>query len=256
MFTRGKNVTICEHAVVGEQVVLEDDVYVDAGAIIKDYVHIKKGSYIGNGCIIGEYLGDFFRDFKNDNPHPLVIGEKSVIRSGTILYGGSTIGDCFQTGHQAVVRENCTLGHHVRVGTMTDIQHSCRIGNYVRMHRQVFLGEETVREDFVWLFPGVTITNDPTPPSNVLKPVTVKQYAVVSARAVLLPGITIGENSLVGAGCIVTKDVPEEKLVLGTPGKVVADVRDIINKETGEAAYPWKEHFDRGMPWKGIEKHV
>lgn len=251
---------ISEHAIIkenvfiGENVVLEEGVYIDYGAIIRENVLIKKGSYVGCNCIIGEYLRDFFASPPEKAIHPLEIGENSIIRSGTIIYGGCKVGDFFQTGHRATIRENCYLGNHVRVGTSTDIQHSCFIGNYVNMHSNVFMGEKTIIEDFVWIFPGVTITNDPTPPSNILKPVTIKEYAVIGARAVLLPGIEIGSNSLIGAGTIVTKSVLEEQVVLGNPGKVVENIRNIKNKETGENAYPWPEYFDRGMPWADVKK--
>ena len=245
----GSDVVIKEGAILGKNVIIDDNVYIDHYAIIRDNVHIKKDSYIGSGCVIGEYQSDCLLDRKNAKSPLLEIGEGAIIRSGTIIYSGSSIGKKFQTGHRATIRENCRLGDNVRVGTESDVQHSCVIGNYVSLHSNVFIGEKTILEDFVWLFPGVTITNDPTPPSNVLMPVTVKRYAVVCARVTILPGIVIGEGSLIGAGTVVTKNVDNEMVVVGNPGRVIDSIHNIKNKDTGENAYPWREHFDRGVPW-------
>lgn len=250
MIYQGKNVTINEPSCIGKNVILEDDVYIDAGVIIRDNVHIKQGSYIGSQSILGEYTADLLKNRKADNPI-LVIGEEAVIRSQCIIYGGTEIGEACQTGHGAVIREHNKLGHHVRIGTHCEIQHNCRIGNYVCLHSKVFLGEETELEDFVWLFPGVTVTNDPTPPSNTIDKVRICKFASVGARAVLMPGITVGNGSLIGAGSVVTKDVSEGMVVLGNPARVTGQTVDIKNKKTGEKAYPWPCYFNRNMPWEG-----
>ena len=248
---KGNGIVVKENVSIGKAVILEDDVYIDSGAIIRDHVHIKRGTYIGSQCILGEYTGDFFSDRKARS-HPLVIGEESVIRSGTIIYGDSTIGSNFQTGHRATIREKNQIGHHVRIGTLSDIQHSCQIGNYVNLHSNVFLGEETEIEDYVWLFPGVTVTNDPTPPSNTIQGVKIQSYASIAARALLLPGVTIGSHSLVGAGAVVTKNVPEKAVVVGNPAKKVADIDEIKSRDTKNSTYPWPLHFSRGMPWETV----
>lgn len=246
---KGSNVTIKENVIIGDNVILEDNVYLDYGVIIRDNVHIKEGTFIGARSIIGEYLVDFFED-KINKSHPLIIGANSLIRSETIIYGGSEIGDNFQTGHRVTIRENTNIGSHVRIGTLTDIQGNCQIGNYVSLHSKVFIGENTIIKDYAWIFPHVVVTNDPTPPSNTLLGVTIGEFASVSAGAILLPGVTISKDSLVGAGTVVTKDVQEGKVVVGNPGKVICDITEIKNKTTGEQVYPWRCKFDRGMPWK------
>ncbi|SCJ41455.1 2%2C3%2C4%2C5-tetrahydropyridine-2%2C6-dicarboxy late N-acetyltransferase [uncultured Clostridium sp.] len=248
---KGDNVTIKDNVIIGENVILEDDVYIDYGAIIKDNVHIKKGTYIGSSCILGEYLYDFFKD-KINKRHLTLIGENSIIRSRTIIYGDTIIGDNFQTGHGVTIREKNNIGNNVRIGTNSDIQHECTIGNYVSIHSSVFMGEETEIEDFVWIFPNVVITNDATPPSNTITPVKIKKYASICARSTLLPGVVIGEKSLVCAGAVVSKDIEAGIAVAGVPAKKVKMTKDIINKNTGLPAYPWMESFERGMPWKDI----
>lgn len=251
----GKNITIGSQVVIkagciiGENVTIADGTYIDYHTIIKDNVFVGKNSFIGANCILGEYQESFLAERRNERDD-LLIGENAVIRSGSIIYSGTTIGTDFQTGHHAVVREHAKIGSHVSVGTLSDIQGYCEIGNYVRMHSNVFVGQESKIEDFVWLFPHVVLTDDPTPPSYELKGVTLKSFSVVAARSVLLPGVTIEGDSLVAAGAVVTKDVSEGTVVGGNPAKVMGDIYKIRNHVTGEKVYPWRYTFKRDMPWE------
>src|SRR3990167_7874084 len=116
------------------------------------------------------------------------------IRSGTIIYDGSTIGKGFITGHNTIIRENNI------------------IGNNVRIHTSCFL--EGVRlEDDVIIAPHVVFTNDPYPPckkcSEKVGGAHVGRETVVGANVTVLPGVKIGKNCLVGAGSVVTKDIPD-----------------------------------------------
>jgi len=242
---------ICDGVRIGDNVVIEDSVYVDFNAIIRDNVHIKKGTFIGANCIIGEYLADFFEGMSN-KCHPLIIGENSLIRSGTIIYGGSEIGNNFQTGHNVTIREKVLIGYHTRIGTLSDIQGNCEIGNYVNMHSNVHIGMKTKIHDFVWIFPYVVATNDPTPPSETLKGPIIESFSIIATGSILLPGVHIGKDALVGAGAVVTKDVGEMKIVVGNPAKEIGEVTKVKNKETGESIYPWRYTFDRDMPWRDI----
>ena len=250
---KGKNVVIKEGTIIGDNVVIEDDVYIDYNCIIRDNVTIKKGTTIGAQCILGEFQMDFYNNRDEHIPHPLIIGESSIIRSGTIIYGDTTIGDYFQTGHRATIREHTRIGNHVNVGTLSDIQGYCDIGNYVKMHSNVHIGQKSVIEDFVWIFPYVVLTNDPTPPSGELVGVTVKSFSIIATGSIVMPGLTIEGDSLVAAGAVVTKNVNKEDVVAGVPGKTISNICNIKNHVTGEPAYPWRYHFDRGMPWENSD---
>lgn len=248
---------IMPDVVIGDDVVIEDGVFIDHQCIIRDHVHIGRDSRIGVGCILGEYLSDFYEDLTN-KLHPLSIGEHSLIRSGTIIYGDTKIGSFFQTGHRVTIRENTDIGHHTRIGTLSDIQGFCAIGNYVNLHSNVHVGQQSTIEDYVWLFPYVILTNDPTPPSEQLRGVTIKEFAVVCTGTVLLPGVTVGRDALVGAGSLVSRDTEEEKIVAGSPAKVLGSVRNVKNHITGQQVYPWRYTFNRGMPWEqmGYETYI
>jgi len=248
---KGKNVVISEGCKVGKNVILEDDVFLDYGCIIRDNVTIKKGTTIGANCIIGEYLSDWYTNHENKS-HPLIIGDNSIIRSGCIIYGNTTIGSNFQTGHHVTIRENTYIGSNCSIGSLSDIQGFCTIGNYVRCHSNVHIGQKSVIYDYVWIFPYVVLTNDPTPPSEMLLGVTVENFAVIATGSIILPGVTIEEDSLVAAGAIVTKDVKKNTVVGGNPAKNISTTDRVKNRETGESVYPWRYSYDHNMPWQGI----
>ncbi|MBI5300783.1 MAG: N-acetyltransferase [Chloroflexi bacterium] len=159
------------------------------------------------------------------------IGARAVIRSHTVIYAGNVIGDDFQTGHGALVREENEIGNHVSIGSHTIVEHHVKIGNNVRLHSNAFVPEFSVLEDDCWLGPNVVVTNARYPRSKNVKEqlqgATIKRGAKIGANATLLPGIVIGENALVGAGAVVVDDVPPGALVVGNPARVVKRVDEI-----------------------------
>lgn len=187
---------------------------------------------IGRNAVIGEHviIGEPPRG-KKPGDLPTVIGDGAVIRSHTVIYAGNTIGDNFQTGHHVLVREENSIGNSVSIGTSSVVEHHVILGNNVRIHTQAFIPEMSVLEDGAWIGPNAVITNAAYPLSpnvkNELKGALVKKNAKIGANATLLPGITIGENALVGAGAVVTKDVPPNKVVAGNPAKVINDVSNL-----------------------------
>lgn len=248
---KGKNVTIKENCIIGENVVLEDNVYIDYNCIIRDNVTIKANTTIVANCIIGEYLSDWFMDHEK-HKHPLVIGRDSVIRSGSIIYGDTTIGDHFQCGHQVNIREKTTIGNNCSIGTLSDIQGDCLLGDSVRCHSNVHIGMKTKIGNYVWIYPYTIFTNDPTPPSETLSGVTVEDFAVIATGCIIMPGVHIESDCLVAAGAVVTKDVLSGQVVGGTPAKQISTTDKIKSRETGECIYPWRYSFERNMPWAGI----
>lgn len=244
----GNDITIGHNCIIEDNVVIGENTFIDSNTMIRSYTTIEKNSFIGANCIIGEYWMDFCID-RRVHEHPLHIGANALIRSGSIIYAGSEIGSDFQTGHQVTIREKARIGNHVSVGTLSDIQGNCDIGNHVRLHSNVHVGQLSIIDDFVWIFPYVVLTNDPTPPSAHFVGVHIKPFAIVATAAIIMPGIEISQDALVAAGAIVTKPVAAYSVVAGNPGKPVSDVRRIKNKITGEAVYPWRHHFDQYMPW-------
>ena len=248
----GENVTLGHNCVIEDHARIGADCYIDSNTIIRGGVTLGDGALVGANCLLGE-CGTDFRGDPRHQEHPLTIGEKALIRSGSILYGGSVIGDHFQTGHQVTIREKTEIGNHVSVGTLSDIQGNCRIGHYVRLHSNVHIGQLSVVDDFVWIYPYVVLTNDPTPPSSDFAGVHVHSFAIVATGAIIMPGLDLGQDCLIGAGAIVTRSVEPYAVAVGNPARVISNVRKVRNRVTGEPVYPWREHFSRYMPWEGTE---
>jgi len=151
----------------------------------------------------------------------LVLGEGARLRSGTVLYDGSTIGVRLQTGHGVVIREDSWLGDDVSVWSNSVIDYGCRIGHRVKIHSNCYVAQFTVIEDDAFLAPGVTIANDlyPGDPASaaLMAGPHIGRGAQIGANVTLLPYVRIGEGSLIGAGSVVTKDIPAGVVAYGNP---------------------------------------
>jgi acetyltransferase-like isoleucine patch superfamily enzyme len=168
-----------------------------------------------------------------------------------IIYADNVFGEGLHIGHRATIRENSRFGSHCSIGTLCDIQGHSEFGDYVRMHSNVHIGHFSKIGNYCWIYPYTVFTNDPTPPSEICVGPTVGDYSIVATHCLLLPGVKIGTHCLIGACTMVSKDVADYQVVVGSPGKPVKDIRDVKDRETGEAHYPWPYRFDRGMPWAG-----
>lgn len=229
-------------AIVSSKAKIGTGVTIGAFTIVYDNVEIGDGTLIGSHCEIG--LPTPLSDGK-----PLKIGNNSNIRSHSIFYEGSVFGEKLVTGHRVTVRELTMAGKNFQLGTLSDVQGHCQIGDYVRTHSNVHIGQKTKIGDFVWIFPYVVLTNDPHPPSNVLKGCEIGDYSVLATMSVVLPGVKIASNVLVGAHSLVSKDVPEKTVVAGSPAKPICEIGKIkLQDGTGRPAYPWVSHFHRGYP--------
>lgn len=153
---------------------------------------------------------------------PLEIRKNARLRSGTIIYEGTVIGDNFETGHNVIIREENHIGDNVNVWSNTIIDYGCRIGSNVLIHSNVYIAQFTVIEDNVFLAPGVTIANDkyPIDKNNLIGP-TICSGARIGVNSTILPNIRIGRNALIGAGSVVTRDVPDGKIVYGVPARII-----------------------------------
>lgn len=168
---------------------------------------------------------------KKDGELETVIGDGAVIRSGTVIYAGNHIGRNFQTGHHVTVRECNKIGDDVSIGSLSCVEHKIKIGNGVRVHSQAFIPEFSTLEDNCWLGPNVVLTNAPHPQcpkvKDCLKGPTIKKGAKIGANSTVLPGVTIGTDSLIGAGSVVVSDVPDRSVAAGNPSKVIKKTSDL-----------------------------
>jgi acetyltransferase-like isoleucine patch superfamily enzyme len=152
---------------------------------------------------------------------PLVLGAGARLRSGTVLYDGSTIGRRLQTGHGVVIREGCAVGDDVSVWSNSVIDYGCRIGDRVKIHCNCYVAQFTELDDDVFLAPGVTIANDLYPgdrrSARLMAGPRIGAGAQIGVNVTVLPFVRIGAGALIGAGSVVTRDIPAAVVAFGNP---------------------------------------
>jgi acetyltransferase-like isoleucine patch superfamily enzyme len=142
--------------------------------------------------------------------HPTAdVSDQAEIGAGTYIW------------HEDQIRENAKIGENCRLGKGVYIDLNVVIGNGVKIQNGVSVYNGVTVEDDVFLGPNVTFTNDPYPRAFVgdwkIRPTRIKKGASIGANATIVCGITLGEYSMVGAGSVVTVDVPAYGLAVGNP---------------------------------------
>jgi UDP-2-acetamido-3-amino-2,3-dideoxy-glucuronate N-acetyltransferase len=126
--------------------------------------------------------------------------------------------------HDQVNLFKCKIGKNCKIDAFVYIEQDVRIGDNCKIRPFVFIPTGVVIEDNVFVGPNVTFTNDKYPKVKgnwqLLKTI-VGNGASLGANSVILPGVNIGKNALVGAGCVVTNDIPENAIVVGNPAKII-----------------------------------
>jgi acetyltransferase-like isoleucine patch superfamily enzyme len=237
-------------AVVSATAILGNGVTVGPFCLVHDNVVLGEGSSVESHVVLGSPTAAFHADPESYVAAPCRIGAHATLRSHTVVYAGVTIGERFECGHHVTIREGSQIGSSVRVGTRSDLQGLLTIGDFVRIHSNVFVAQHSTVEDFAWLLPNVTLTNDPHPPSDTctIGP-TIRRFAVVSAGATVFPAVDVGEGAVVGAMALVRDDVEPRTVVVGVPARVLGPTSDVTCSEGRlDSVYPWWSHFRRGYP--------
>jgi len=172
------------------------------------------------------------------------LGRNCRIRAGSILYHSVRAGDFFQTGHNALVRENTAIGNHVLVGTNSIIDGNVTIGDFVKIESGCYIPTHVTIGTRVFLGPAVTLTNDryPLRMRDSYRPEgqIIEDDVSIGGGVTVTPGIRIGEGSFVAAGAIVTKDVPPKSLVIG-----MGEIQPLPDKlRERNMALSWRKYIE------------
>ena len=250
--TIAKSAKIGRQVKLGQNVVIEEQVRVGANTRIGHNVIIQKKASIGANCEIGHnvvvYPGTSVgskvvvaentvlgrqvrsgssstRTVKKTLP-PMKIGTSTVIGSGVILYAGTHIGKHVLVADMASVRELCRIEDYAIVGRGVLIEYETSVGRYSKIQTGCHITGNMVIEDHVFFGPEVTTMNDKymDRTDDKFAGPYVKRGARIGSNATLLPEVVVGKDAVVGAGSVVTKDVPDFTVVLGIPARAVKKV--------------------------------
>lgn len=160
---------------------------------------------------------------------PAVIGAGTVVSTGAIVFAGTTVGARVILGDQSCVRERVTLGDDVVLGRGSLIENDTTVGAFTKIQAGAYVTAYSLLEEDVFIAPCVVTTNDnfmgrTEERRALMKGPTIRRGARIGGGAVLCPGVEIGEEAFVGAGAVVTRDVPPRVVVVGSPARVLRDV--------------------------------
>lgn len=209
---------------------------IGAGCQIGSGTVVHSGTSVAEGCLIEDcvVLGKRPRLQPGSSAEgdlwALVLDSDVTVCSGAVVYAGARIEHRAIIGDQSQVRERSVVGSRSVIGRASCVDFDAVIGSRVRIQTGVYVTGGSVVEDDVFLGPGVTTTNDNAMGRHrqgepLLGP-TFRRACRVGSGALLLPGVTIGEEAFVAAGALVTRDVGDREVAMGRPARIVRTVPD------------------------------
>ena len=225
MISKNQNLIIEPNVTIGNNFQVGYNVVIREGTIIGNNVRI------GDNTVIGNYpMKASLSTLKEETDlQPTVIGDNCLIGSNTVIYIDANIANDVMVADLATIRENTSIGEYTIIGRGVTVENNVFIGKRCKLESNCYITAFSELEDYVFIAPGVVTSNDnyigrTKERFKYFKGVTVKRGGRIGAGAVILPDKVIGEDALVAAGSVVTKDVPAGKVVMGSPARVVRDV--------------------------------
>ena len=197
---------------------------------------VHPGTIVGDGCKILDYavvgkqptLSPRSTAKREELP-PTELGAGTIVSTGALVFAGTTIGARVILGDQSCVRERVRIGDDVVVGRGSLVENDTTIGALTKIQAHAYITAYSTLEEHVFIAPCVATTNDnfmgrTERRHGLVKGPTIRRGARVGGAAVLCPGVEIGEEAFIGAGAVVTKDVPPRVIVVGNPARVLREV--------------------------------
>jgi acetyltransferase-like isoleucine patch superfamily enzyme len=205
---------------------------VHPSAIVYPGTVLGEGVRVLENAVVGKQPALSARSTAKREPlSPTEIGEGTILSTGAIVFAGSRVGARVILGDQSCVRERVTIADDVVLGRGSLVENDTTIGAMTRIQAEAYITAYSTLEEHVFIAPCVVTTNDNfmgrTEQRHVLmKGPTIRRGARIGGGAVLCPGIEIGEEAFVGAGAVVTKDVPPGVVVVGNPARILRRVSE------------------------------
>ena len=201
-------------------------------AVVHDGTVLGEGVRVLEYAVVGKQPVLSARSTAKRDPLPATeIADGAVISTGAVVFAGTTIGARSIIGDQACVRERCVIGEDVVVGRGSLVENDTTVGARTKIQAEAYVTAYSTVEDDVFIAPCVVTTNDnfmgrTERRRQLVKGPTIRRGARVGGGAVLCPGVEIGEDAFVGAGAVVTKDVPPRMVAVGVPARAIRPVAD------------------------------
>lgn len=220
---RAPGLLLGEGVELPDSVELGGNVVIHAGTVLGEGVRVQDGVVLGKPPALGRHS-----KASREAPPPLVVGAGALVAAGAVVAAGARLEKGAFVGDQAHVRERALVGAETVVGRGSAVDNDVTIGDRVKIQTGCYITAFSVVEDDVFVAPGVVTTNDRTagrhgrdePNRGCL----LRRACRIGARVVLLPAVEVGEEAFVGAGSVVTRDVPARAVVIGVPARRIRDV--------------------------------
>ncbi|MDD3151244.1 MAG: DapH/DapD/GlmU-related protein [Candidatus Gastranaerophilales bacterium] len=225
----GENCAVGRNAVIMDDVVIGDNVCIGCNVVLHKGVALGKGSFVDDNSVLGRTprAGALSKAKKAQDLPPLKIGADCVISACAIIYQGTEIGDRVMIGDLVSIREENIIGDESIIGRMVTMEPRTVIGKRVRTAAVTHLTSDMIIEDDVFVGSHISTTNDNTmgqSKGGAYKGPRFKKGSRIGSNSTFLPGVVVGEKAVVAAGSVVTKDVPQGKLAMGVPARIIRDV--------------------------------
>lgn len=245
-------------AKISSKAYIEDETKIGKGVRIGPFTQILSGSVIEDNCVVGSHciIGHPSRlqlqktDFSATSPKVTdfiikdsvtKISEKAIIRSGSTIYKHVIIGRKLRTGHNVLIREHVTVGDNCVVGTRAILDGYIKIGNNSMIQSQCYISQSVRIGNGVFIAPGcLFFDNKKIILGQGLEGATIEDYVRIGGGTKILPGIRVAKYALIGAGSVVTKDIPSKAIASGVP----AEIKDFQTDEE------LKIYVNSVMKWK------
>jgi acetyltransferase-like isoleucine patch superfamily enzyme len=203
------------------------------GTVLGDDVKILEYAVVGKQPSLGARS-----TAKREPLPPAEIGAGTVVSTGAVVFAGSSVGAACIVGDQACIRERVTMGDDCVLGRGSLIENDTTVGAGTRIQAGAYVTAYSTLEEDVFIAPCVVTTNDnymgrTEKRKALMRGPTIRRGARVGGGAILLPAVEVGEEAFVGAGAVVTRDVPPRKVVVGSPARVLRDVDPDELRENG-----------------------
>ena len=229
----GKNLKVKHNSSIWENVEIGDNVSIGCNVVIHPNTKIGNNVVIEDNSVIGK-RAKLAKISKEDlvkkekgliyEEKPLIIKDNVRIKSNVVILDATTIGENSYVGDGSFIREEVDIGNNVLVGSHVIIENRTKIGDYTKIEAGAYITGYSTIEDNVFIGPRVSTSNDKWMGRTEKRfkhryGAKINSGARIGLNSIILPEITVGKEAVVGAGAVVTKDVPDYTVVVGSPAK-------------------------------------